>query len=261
VDVGRFHLAVGRALLNARRYDEAHARLSQARQILTARLGPENFDSRIATATTGYALTRAGRLKEADAIFARLLSLPAGQPPDQAQTNLRLGTLRSAQGRHEEAQKVLRDALAVFSKATPINHAVALAALGEAQIETGLAPDAFGTLTRARELFEPLQPAMSPDRADLLVNLARAQIAIGRPEEAVASAGQAAAFWRAFDAANRNTGIALVWYARALQAAGRMPEAAEPLRQADAILRAKGLPAERSLLEQTKRHNVPRLRP
>jgi eukaryotic-like serine/threonine-protein kinase len=252
VDVGRFHLAVGRALVNARRYDEAYAKLSQATQILAARLGPENFDTRIATATAGYALARAGRLEEAEAVFARLLSLPAGQPPEQAQTNLRLGALRSAQGRHDEAQKVLRDALAVFSKATPINHAVALAALGEAQIEAGLAPGAFETLTRARELFESLQPALSPDRADLLVNLARVQIAIGRPEEAVASAGQAAAFWRSFDAANRSTGIALLWHARALHAAGDQTKATEPLQQASAILAIKGQPADRSLLERTR---------
>ena len=166
---------------------------------------------------TGFVLTRAGRLGQADAVFSRLLAHPFSHPQEETALKLRLGTLRSAQGRHADAQALLREAVASFSKSTPpTNHALALAALGEAQIEGGLATDALDTLTQAQSLFEKLHPTMSPDRADLLVSLTRAQIAGGRAEEAVASADQAATFWRSFDPANRSTAVATLWHARAL---------------------------------------------
>jgi tetratricopeptide (TPR) repeat protein len=253
-DLGRFHVALGRALANARRYEEAEKELRRANEILAATLEPNHSELRIAAITTGFVLTRAGRLDQADAVFSRLLTQPFSNPQEEAALKLRLGTLRSAQGQHADAQALLKEAVASFSKSTPpTNHAVALAALGEAQIEAGLATEALDTLLQSKSLFEKLHSAMSPDRADLLVSLTRAQVAAGRAEEAVASADQAATFWRAFDPPSRSTGMATLWHARALSAAGQVQKASETLRQASAILRTNGLPAERALLERTQR--------
>ena len=121
-----------------------------------------------------------------------------------------------------------------------MNYAVALAALGEAQVDQGLATDAFDTLMRAMTLFGKLQPNPSPDRADVLVSLSRAQITMGRSDGAVASAAQAAAFWQSFDSTGRSSGVASLWRARALHAAGRRDEAAESLRKASGILTSAG---------------------
>ena len=251
---GLFHAALGRALASARRYEEAGKELSRGTEILAATREPDHYDVRVAAAVLGLVMTRAGRLGEADAIFSRLLSRPFSQPTEEAQTKLGLGVLRSAQGQHAEAQALLREAAAFFSKATPAtNYALALAALGEAQIEGGLASDALDTLTQAQSLFGKLHPTMSPDRADLLVSLTRTQMAAGRAEEAVGSADQAATFWRSFDPANRSTAVASLWHARALFAAGHVQEAAVTLRQASAMFRTAGLPAERALLLQTQR--------
>ena len=144
---GRCHFAVGRALAAARRYDEAAKELNVTNAILAATLGPDDLDVRGAAGVTGFVLTRNGRLGEADAVFARLLSRPFSQPLEEAYTKLRLGILRSAQGRHAEAQALSRDAAAFFSS-SPLatNHAVTLAALGEAQIEAGLATEALDVL-------------------------------------------------------------------------------------------------------------------
>ena len=108
-------------------------------------------------------------------------------------------------------------------------------------------------MLKANSLFEKLHPNMSPDRADLLVSLARAQIAGGRPEEAVASADQAATFWRSFDPTSRSTAVATLWHARALYVAGHEQKGAETLRQASAMFSTTSLPAERALLEETQR--------
>jgi tetratricopeptide (TPR) repeat protein len=253
-DLGRFHAAMGRALANARRYEEAEKELGRATEILRTTLGPSHGEIRTVSIVTGFVMTRAGRLGQADAVFSRVLAQPSNNPQEEAALKLRLGLLRSAQGQHADAQVLLREAVAFFSKSTPpTNYAVALAALGEAQIEGGLTTDALDTLLQANSFFEKLHPNMSPDRADLLVSLARAQIAGGRAEEAVASADQAATFWRSFDPANRNTAVATLWHARALYAADHAQKASETLRQASAILRTKGSPAERALLEQTQR--------
>jgi serine/threonine-protein kinase len=251
---GQFYAVLGRALASARRYEEAEKELSRANEILAARLEPNHEDARMAAAMTGFVLTGAGRLDEADAVFSRLLARPFTQPQEAASTKLRLGVLRSAQGRHSEAQALLREATAFFSTASPAtNYAVALAALGAAQIEAGLATDALDTLIQARSLFGKLQPALSPDCAEVLVSLTRAQLAVGRADEAVASADQAATFWRSFDAANRSTAVASLWHARALYAAGHVQQAAETLRQASTMLGRTGLPADRALLKQTER--------
>jgi len=253
-DLGRFHVALGRALANARRYEEAEKELGLASEILRTTLEPDHAEVRNASIVTGFVLTRAGRLGQADAVFSRLLAQPVSNPQEEAALKLRLGILRSAQGRHADAQELLREAVASFSKSTPpTNHAVALAALGEAQIEGGLTTDALETLLKANSLFEKLHPNMSPDRADLLVSLARAQIAGGRPEEAVASADQAATFWRSFDPTSRSTAVATLWHARALYVAGHEQKGAETLRQASAMFSTASLPAERALLEETQR--------
>ena len=253
-DAGRFYLALGRALANARRYEDARRELTKANDILTAELTADHDDTRIGAMVTGFVLTRLGRLADADAMFSRLLARPFSQPQDEAQAKLRLGILRSAQGQHAEAQALLQDSAAFFSRATPpVNHAVTLAALGEVQIEQGRAREASETLAMAAAVFGKLQPNLSPDRADLLVTLARAQVAMGRADDAVMSAEKAAAFWRSFDPFNRSAGVASLWHARALHAAGHSQKAAESLRQASSILAVAGLPAERALLKQTQR--------
>ena len=252
-DAGRFYLALGRALAGARRYEDASTPLGRANEILTAELTADHDDSRTSAIVTGFVLTRAGRLAEADALFSRLFAHPFTQPQDEAHAKLRLGILRNAQGRQAEAQSLLGEAAAFFSTTTPpVNYAVALAALGEAQVDQGLATDAFDTLMRAMTLFGKLQPNPSPDRADVLVSLSRAQITMGRSDGAVASAAQAAAFWQSFDSTGRSSGVASLWRARALHAAGRRDEAAESLRKASGILTSAGTPAERALLKQTQ---------
>ena len=74
----------------------------------------------------------------------------------------------------------------------------------------------------------------------MAVDIARAQIALGRGEEAVATAHEAAAFWERFAAERPEAGIAMLWEARALAAAGRTPEATTLLRQAAGTFRTEG---------------------
>ncbi len=140
---------------------------------------------------------------------------------EAAGIKVRLGVLRSVQGRHAEAETLLKELVEFTSKgASPFYHANALSALGAAQLAYAKPHEAFDALNQAEAMQEKLESSMSPDRADLLVNLAQAHIALGRPNEAVAAAGRAAAFWQEFDPKNRSAGVALLWHARALASVG-----------------------------------------
>jgi tetratricopeptide (TPR) repeat protein len=251
--VGLQRYRLGNALASARRYDAAEADLREAKRILASTLEANHPDIRRADAAIGQLLTRTGRLDEAEAVFRPLLTEPLDQSLDAASIRLRLGTLRSAQGRHGEALQLLQQAAEFFSRqAIPSAYAKALAALGEAQLEARRPSEAADTLKRASSLFENLQPKRSPDHADAMLDLARAHIALGRGDEAVAAAHAAVDFWGRFDPANRSAGIAHLWHARALIAAGRAREARTAMQRAASTLKATALPADRALLAQTQ---------
>ena len=250
--LGFYLAALGRALAGARRYEDASTPLGKANEILTAELTADHDDSRTSAIVTGFVLTPGpGRLAEVDALFSRLFAHPFTQPQDEAHAKLRLGILRDAQGRQAEAQSLLGRGRGVL-----LDDYAARELRGGARRtrrsagRSGLATDAFDTLMRAMTLFGKLQPNPSPDRADVLVSLSRAQITMGRSDGAVASAAQAAAFWQSFDSTGRSSGVASLWRARALHAAGRRDEAAESLRKASGILTSAGTTAERALLKK-----------
>jgi tetratricopeptide (TPR) repeat protein len=155
-----------------------------------------------------------------------------------------------------EAQAALKESVSVFEAQPPsTNPAVARAvsSLGAAELEAGRVAEAEGTLRRAVGLFEKLQPTVSPDLGETLVQLARAELALNHANAALAASGRAVSFWTAFDDANRSTGIALVWHARALGASGDAAKAREAWQRGSDILKKVGLPADRSLLEPLQR--------
>src|SRR4029077_5121862 len=154
---------------------------------------------------------------------------------------------------HEEAIKLLRGASDSLANAPDRLHALALAALGDALLASGKMPESLAVLQPARALLLKSQPNGSPDLADIAVAIARAQIELGRGDDALAAAREATDFWLRFAREQRDAGIALLWQARALAAVGRAPEATAALREATLVLDAHGMSADRALFEQTRR--------
>jgi serine/threonine-protein kinase len=244
-------MKLGASLLDARRLDEAERELREALAVLA----PMNHLHAVETrGLLTMVLTRDGRLQEAEAMLAPSLAQPPANPVDVARFKSSLGQLRSAQGRHAEAASLLREAHELYVQSgTPSSAAVSLATLGDAQLAAGSAADALATLQRADLLLDKVHPNGSPDHADLLTDLARAQLELGRPPEAVAAARRADEFWTRFDAGNRHAGLAALWHARALLAAGQAQQAAQASTRASVILTKAALPADRTLLTQTLR--------
>jgi len=250
VQIARERMRLGASLLDARRFADAEPQLRQAQAVLVP---AKDSNAPESVQLLAMVLLHDGRLKEAEALLGPSLD-PAATAVDLAKFKGRTGRLRSAQGRHEEALSLLQEAEDLFQKSgTPSQAAVALATLGNAQLAAGRAADAIVTLQRGDMLLDKVHPHGSPDHADLLIDLTRAQLGVGHPRDATAAAARAEEFWDGFDVGNRQAGLAALWHARALLADGRAEEASARWKQASTILAKAGLPVDGTLLTQTRR--------
>jgi tetratricopeptide (TPR) repeat protein len=199
------------------------------------------------------ALTRSGRLAEADAAASRVLEQPFDSKAIQAFVKVRVGLVRSAQGRHVEARALLGDADTFFANSPNRLRALSLAGNGHVMLADGQLAESLERLQQAQTLLRQSQRNGSPDLADICIDMARAHLALGQPEQAQAAAEQAVQFWSRFDSSHVDGGVALLWLARALAAGGHTSQAADAVLRAREILGAHGLLANQALLEQTQR--------
>jgi tetratricopeptide (TPR) repeat protein len=260
VEIARNRMKLGEALLAARRFNEAEKELRDAREMRKRLNQPPSPELALLLVAV---LTHDGRLAEAELTLAPLLEQPPASPRDLAAFKRRLGQLRSAQGRPGEAVSILREAEKLYEKTeTPDRVAEAIATLGSAQLAAGNATDALATLSRSDKVLEKVHPQGSPDHADLLIDIARAQLILGHPADAVTAAARAEEFWKQFDAQNRQAGLAQLWHARALLAQGDQYQAFETGERALAVLDKAALPVDGPLLTQIRRElRVPAHRP
>jgi tetratricopeptide (TPR) repeat protein len=193
------------------------------------------------------------RLAEASTTLEGLRSVPSDDDKVRAAIRFRLGVLRSAQGRHDEALPLLRDAVAFYAGRSKRWHANALHCLGQALFRSGAVAQALDALSEVRAMLGSVQPNGSPDLADIDVSLSQAQLALGQTADAVASSGAAVTFWTRFEPAHRCTALSLLWHARALIAADQVSEASTAWRRAAMIVESVGLQADRAFLAQTAR--------
>jgi serine/threonine-protein kinase len=256
--VGQRRYQLGNALLDARRDAEAETELREAVSLLSAQLPPESSDRQVSHAALALAMARRGRLAEAEAEATRAQARPLGATMDDAVIALRLGRVRLLQGRAAEALALLQPATEFAAhQALPLAHAKLRAALGAALLDAGNPAAARAELQTARALFESLQPRRSPDHADVLVDLARAQLALGEANAARALTEEAVSFWSRVDPGHRSAGATRLWQARSQLAAGHPAAAAAVLRPAGPEGAVSALPADRALLERTRREVDP----
>ena len=143
-------LNLGVMLANAHRYGEALDAWREADRTYSSLVGADSENARIARSGTAFAQTKFGRLGEADAIFVALLERPYRSNAEEVLVKRRLGVLRSVQGRHREALKLLREVADAVVDAPDRSRALALAALGDALVAAGKMADALPLLQQAR---------------------------------------------------------------------------------------------------------------
>ncbi|MCW5667960.1 MAG: serine/threonine protein kinase [Piscinibacter sp.] len=202
-DVATVRMSRANTLTAARRFTEALEQWQQAEREVTALLGAASGAARTARAGAAIVLTRLGRLDDAEAAFR---TLPAAAPAaagtlQEAAIRLRLGALRSAQGRHDEALSLIRGAKVWDERAPPAvrdrERALWSVALGQAQLAGGQPAEALAAFADAQALLAPLQPQGSQELADCAAGIERARRALGlsppAPAAATAPPGRAGA--------------------------------------------------------------------
>lgn len=205
----------------------------------------KNPDAWLASNNLGVRLMRAGRLREAEDHFRRMLSATPVQHEAATRAHSNLASLRLRQERYEEAIAHCRQSLQYDSTNADAhsNWGAALAGLARyqeavAHYETALAEDPSATthnnlanalceLGRYPEAIAQFRAALvlDPSLADVRRNLALALSELGRFEEAISE-------YRAALALRPDDAAAHAALGRAYEATGRAQEAMEAYRSA-----------------------------
>ena len=176
---GLEHYVLGSALAAARRGEEALPNFEAAVRLLREAGGEDAPLALRALSARALTLARLGRLDDAEQAFAAIAGAPwAG--PDKPAHAARVAILRSRQGRHDEAVALARSAVEGL-KAHPSKNARAGAAsaLGTVLLAAGRPAEAIAPLQEAVRLYAEKQLVISPDRADAIAALGRAQAEVG----------------------------------------------------------------------------------
>ena len=176
---GLEHYVLGSALAAARRGEEALPHFEAAARLLREAGGEKAPLALRALSARALTLTRLGQLDDAERGFATLADAPwAGA--DKAVHAARVAILRSRQGRHDEAVALARGAVEGLNSHPSKNaRAGAASALGIVLLAAGRPAEATSPLREAVRLYAEKQLVISPDRADAIAALARAEIEAG----------------------------------------------------------------------------------
>jgi serine/threonine protein kinase len=209
------------ALGDLRRYPAAIAELRVTDAMATSLRGAESSYARMVRSAIGRTLTKMGKLEEAEPILTALYNSPSKTPLERAAIDVRFGLLRSAQGRHEEAEALMRPAVAAFDTSrSPIVKMPYQVDLATALIDGGKPAEALALLQEAKSIYSKWQPNGSPDLADVAVEITRANLALGRTSDALESSASAVSYWKSFDPDSESSALAQAWRARAEAQAG-----------------------------------------
>jgi tetratricopeptide (TPR) repeat protein len=120
--------------------------------------------------------------------------------------------------------------------------------IGLNQLGLGEPQRALASLEEARRLEAGFTPAVTPLRADILVGLGRARLALGDATAALEVLQQADDFWLEFDARNRWAGEAAYWLGASQRALGHSGEANAAFARAAKILVTSPIAADATLV-------------
>ncbi|MBC8025904.1 MAG: protein kinase [Steroidobacteraceae bacterium] len=230
---------VGLIQLAARRGTEAAELLALAQDGFRREYGAMHETVMNLQRDRSLALIYAGRLAEAEAAMAEVQSLYPTMATDRHDFAAHVvGVARRAAGKHAEALQLQERALLSVRdlEADALVHARILKEIGLNRLEIGQHAEAQAVLQQAQSIFAAAQAVMTPDHADALVGLGRAQMAAGAVEAALPFFEKAEAFWSEFGADIRWAGESALWLGRCYQKLDRHSDAKIALRRARSIL-------------------------
>ncbi|MBP6764090.1 MAG: protein kinase [Rubrivivax sp.] len=219
-------VGLGAVLVNEGQFDEGLALLRRASQEMRLQEGPQHPLARVSANRLIAGLLKAGELDEAERLLAERHAAGFASDAERDEwTELHAGLLRN-RGKHDEALELLRP-MQERRAHSPMLHtrAVAAAALGSTLADAGHHAEALQPLQTALDLFTQRHPLGSAALARVRTDLARARLALGDADIAVAELRRAMAYW---DGLAPDVGPAAEtsgWLALALHHAGEVARA------------------------------------
>ncbi len=251
-DQGSIRWLLATAHSDARHPEIALPLFDETIRLFSSSLGADHLVTMRARSVRAEQLIEAGKLIDAEAAFEQLSHVPWTGLPRAGHT-MRRAALRSAQGRHGEALALAEEAITLMSASTnTLFRAKGLTTLGIVRLDAGQPQAALASLREADAIYARSELGISPRRADLLVALGRTQTQLADLNAAAASLKSAERAWQVFDAKNRHTGLAKLFLADALWAQGDKVAAQGMLNDAEAVLVASAVAADRTLLQSMR---------
>ena len=226
--------------------------LNEAVTLLNTGAGPDSAMTLRAMSMRAWQLAEAGRVAEAESEF-KTLQLAKWAGPQLGSYQGHMAAFKSLQGHNEAARSLAESSAATMTKIPKKSvQARYWSLLGTMRLEAGDARAALAPLQQAVALFIEAELGVSPDHAQALVALGRAQLLTGDVTAAARALASADRAWQAFDSKNRYAGLAKIYLAHALGTQRHAIAAAEVLRSAEAILVTGAFAADRMLLQATR---------
>jgi serine/threonine-protein kinase len=254
VAMARAHLAVGQAAAALPLYQKAVELLDRAQ--------PRGSVHWQAEAEYGLALALNGEPARAIARLEPFVDERRQGDIGTLQGALRaLATAQRIAGDAEAAERSIEQARVLLERLNAAPHPAATHRVGQADalreagliaLDRGDATAAEARFAAAVERFRATQAGMTPARAEAMTGLARAQLLMGRPSDAIVHADAAAQFWSAFDPRNRAAGEAAFWLARCHAALGQHAAAKAAYARAAELLSTSPLAGDRALARQAR---------
>ena len=194
------HVVRGRALLAARRLDEALGPYALALSGYTQ--AGDTSTAALVASERAEVLVRLGQLAEAQADITPLITGRGVKITPAVRRGVWLqGEIHRRQQQSARALPLLREAIDFepVNAANRLNKAQFQVSLGLALLDRGALAESRDVLEQARAAFAANQGVMTPSHAEALIALARVHLAAGRPGEARPLLEQADAFWKAFE--------------------------------------------------------------
>jgi serine/threonine-protein kinase len=162
------HLALADTLAAQGRYDEALAHGDAARDALAGSPEADASYLREIEASRALSLIRLGRVDEADRLLTPLLVQSVAGSRDHMLIQERLASVRSLQGRHEEAIALARASQAEDARdRNKRNRAEVMRVLGSTLLAAGQPKEAIAPLQQALALYRQAQIVATPEQAEV----------------------------------------------------------------------------------------------
>jgi serine/threonine protein kinase len=251
----------GLAWLNARNAARALPDFEESERGYAKIFGEDHEETIIKRRWRALALGMLGRTGQARTAMAPVLEAYRTRFKDplylSTDTFIAAGMIERLAGNPDAARRYFEEALtSIAPGGTAERFRIdVLAQLAFADLDRGdeLAARALGYLQEADGLQAKLKVPPGPRRADVLLGLGRAHLALKAPQRALGVLREADEFWREFDAGNRWAGEAAAWHGRALAAAGQLTQARAAAARAQPPLRTSPLVIDAALLRDLPR--------